>query len=115
MRCGLSDLCRIRRTVNAVRTGGQINPDQANGILRTRSDGEGFVRSYAPPGKPRIVVVIWIPGDASHFKSASWCGPFLAANGGGIEAKELSHLVIGAHVARRFIDHDCHHSFTATA
>ena len=103
---GLSDVLRVGRAVDPIGRGREIDPDQADRIVRTLPDGELPFGLHPFPRELRIVMVLGIPGDADHLEDAARRGLLLAAHRRRIEAEELAVPVVGAHVARRLVHHD---------
>lgn len=106
MRFGLADGLWRGRAVYAVGQGGEVDPDEADGVVRSRSDGELAFGLDLFPREPRIVNIGGVPVDPSHLEDPAWRRFFLAANRGRIEGDQVSVLVVGAHAARRLVHHD---------
>src|SRR5580700_3911721 len=83
---------------------GQVDPDQADGIVWARADRELPLRIDALPGKFGIVLVFRVPGNAFDLEVAARRGLFLAADRRRIEGEELAAVVVDAHVSRRLVE-----------
>src|SRR5580700_10666521 len=87
---------------------GQVDPDQADGIVWARADRELPLRIDALPGKFGIVFVFRVPGNTFDLEVPARRGLFLATDRRRIESEELGVAVIDAHVSRWLVDYDRH-------
>ena len=110
---GLADVLRLGRAVNPVGRSGEVDPDQADRVVRPRPDGQLPFGLHLFPREFRIVMVLGIPVDALHLEDAARRGLFLAADRRRIEGEELAVPVVGAHVARGLVHHDRRRDRTA--
>src|SRR4029077_14371424 len=105
---GLANVRRRRGAMDSVGWIGQVDPDQADGIVWARADRELPLRVDALPCKFGIVLVFRVPGNAFDLEVPARRGLFLAADRRWIESKEFAVAVIDAHVSRRLVDYDRH-------
>ena len=106
MGLGLAYVRRRRRAMDSVGRIGQVDPDQADGIVWAGADRELPLRIDALPRKFGIVFVFRVPGNAFDLEVSARRGLFLAADRRRIEGEELAVAVIDAHVSRRLVDYD---------
>ena len=71
MRFGLADLFRRRRAMDAVARRAQIDPDDADWILRTRSDRKLVLGLHAFEGETRVVMIGRVVRDALDLELAA--------------------------------------------
>jgi hypothetical protein len=95
--------------------GSEVDPDEAYRVVRSRGDDELAFGLHPFPGESRIVNIVGVPVDLPYLEHPVRCWLFLAANRGRIEGKQVSVLVVGAHVARRLVHHDCRRNRTIFA
>src|SRR5262249_8465406 len=80
MRFGLADLLRRRRAMNAIARRAQIDPDDADRILRSRSDRKFVLGLHAFETEPRVVAIGRVVGDALDLELSAWRRLFGAAD-----------------------------------
>src|SRR5215469_16151020 len=98
MGLGLADVLGFGRAMNAIRRRRQIDPNQSHWVVWSRLNRQLVISFYAFPCEFRVVVVIRIPGDTPHFKSACRGRLLFTANRRGVERDKVSAPIIGADV-----------------
>ena len=89
MRGGVADLAGLRGSVNPVMIFGEVDPCEADRVVRAGGERLLVGGFFGVPEELRIVMEFRFAGDAVDLPLAERQGIVFAADGGGIERKQL--------------------------